>query len=39
MRELHANIRNCPPPLEIDDSGHFLQEWGVPIACAAIQAL
>jgi haloalkane dehalogenase/tRNA(adenine34) deaminase len=39
MRELHANIRNCPPPLEIDDGGHFLQEWGVPIARAAIQAL
>jgi haloalkane dehalogenase len=39
MRELHANIHNCPPPLEIDDGGHFLQEWGVPIARAAIQAL
>src|SRR5258708_20456722 len=26
MRALHANIRNCPPPLEIADRAHFLQE-------------
>jgi len=39
MRDLHADIRNCPPPLEIADGGHFLQEWGVPIARAAIEAL
>lgn len=39
MHALHADIRNCPPPLEIADGGHFLQEWGGPIARAAVQAL
>jgi haloalkane dehalogenase len=39
MRALHANIRNCPPPLEIAGAGHFTQEWGAPIAQAAIKAL
>jgi len=39
MRALHADIRNCPPPLEIADGGHFLQEWGGAIAEAAIGAL
>ena len=38
MRALHAQIRNCPQPLEID-GGHFLQEWGEPIAHAAVAAL
>lgn len=27
MRALHANIRNCPLPMEVADGGHFLQEW------------
>jgi haloalkane dehalogenase/tRNA(adenine34) deaminase len=39
MRALHADIRNCPPPLEIADGGHFLQEWGKEVAEAAIRAL
>ena len=39
MRRLHADIRNCPPPIEIEEGGHFLQEWGVPIARAAVAAL
>ena len=39
MRALHADIRNCPPPLEIAEAGHFTQEWGEPIAQAAIKAL
>jgi haloalkane dehalogenase/tRNA(adenine34) deaminase len=39
MRALHADIRGCPPPLEIADGGHFLQEWGEPIARAAVAAL
>jgi len=39
MRALHANIRNCPPPLEIADGGHFLQEWGKEVAEAATRAL
>jgi haloalkane dehalogenase len=39
MRALHGHIRNCPPPLEIAEGGHFLQEWGEPIARAAVAAL
>ena len=39
MRALHRQIRGCPPPLEIADGGHFLQEWGGPIAEAALKAL
>jgi haloalkane dehalogenase/tRNA(adenine34) deaminase len=39
MRALHADIRNCPPPLEVAEGGHFLQEWGEPIARAAVASL
>ena len=39
MRALHADIRHCPPPLEIADGGHFLQEWGEAIARAAVEEL
>ena len=35
MRALHADIHNCPPPIEIFEGGHFVQEWGEPIAEAA----
>ena len=36
MRVLQKNIRNCPAPMEVADGGHFLQEWGVPVARAAL---
>jgi len=36
MAELRRHIRGCPPPLEIADGGHFVQEWGAPIAKAAL---
>ena len=39
MRLLHRNIRNCPPPLEFADAGHFVQEWGEAVAPAVIAAL
>ena len=39
MHALHRHIRGSPPPLEIADGGHFLQEWGEPIAQAAVAAL
>ena len=29
MRALRATIRNCPPPLELAEAGHFTQEAGV----------
>jgi pimeloyl-ACP methyl ester carboxylesterase len=36
MRSLHGVIRGCPPPLEAPEAGHFVQEWGAPIAAAAL---
>lgn len=37
MRSLHKVIRGCPPPLEVPEAGHFVQEWGGPIAAAALR--
>ena len=37
MQALRAVIRGCPPPLEVPEGGHFVQEWGGPIARAALQ--
>jgi len=39
MRSVAAQIRNCPAPLEVEEGGHFLQEWGDPVARAALQVL
>ena len=36
MQSLHKLIRNCPPPLEVSQAGHFVPEWGAPIAQAAL---
>ena len=36
MNALHRHIRGCPPPMEIAEAGHFVQEWGAPIAAAAL---
>ncbi len=36
MQALRAVIRGCPPPLEVPEGGHFVQEWGAPIAQAAL---
>lgn len=38
MERLRAQIRNCPEPMVIEDAGHFVQEWGEPVARAALQA-
>jgi pimeloyl-ACP methyl ester carboxylesterase len=38
MEALRRTIRNCPEPMFIEDGGHFLQEWGEPIARAALEA-
>lgn len=37
MAALSRTIRGCPPPMEIADGGHFVQEWGAPIARAALR--
>jgi pimeloyl-ACP methyl ester carboxylesterase len=36
MHYLHGIIRNCPPPIEIPEAGHFVQEWGQAIAEKAL---
>jgi pimeloyl-ACP methyl ester carboxylesterase len=36
MAALRQVIRRCPPPLEVPEGGHFVQEWGGPIAHAAL---
>jgi pimeloyl-ACP methyl ester carboxylesterase len=36
MQALRAVIRGCPPALEVAEGGHFVQEWGAPIAQAAL---
>ncbi len=37
MAHLRSFIRNCPPPMEVAEAGHFVQEWGAPIAAAALK--
>jgi haloalkane dehalogenase len=37
MMSLRRLIRGCPPPLEVADGGHFVQEWGGPVAQAALR--
>lgn len=38
MVTLRRLIANCPEPMLIKDAGHFVQEWGEPIAIAALRA-
>src|SRR5262252_6415021 len=38
MQAIRQMIRGCPPPLEVAEGGHFLQEWGEGIARAALSA-
>lgn len=37
MRALRELIRGCPEPMEVAEGGHFVQEWGGPIAEAALR--
>ncbi len=37
MSALRKLIRGCPEPMMIEDGGHFVQEWGEPIARAALK--
>ncbi len=39
MADLRTHIRNCPPPFEVANGGHFVQEWGAPIAATALDTL
>ena len=38
MDHLRAGIKGCPEPMRIEEGGHFVQEWGEPIARAALTA-
>lgn len=38
MQHLRSHIMGCPDPMMIADGGHFVQEWGEPIARAALTA-
>ena len=38
MHELARTIRGCPPPLELPDAGHFVQEHGEAVAEGALAA-
>lgn len=38
MQALRATIRGCPDPLIIAEAGHFVQEWGVEVAEAALSS-
>ncbi|CAA9482149.1 MAG: Haloalkane dehalogenase [uncultured Sphingomonadaceae bacterium] len=38
MRALRENIRNCPEPMLVEEAGHFVQEWGEPVARTALAA-
>ena len=37
MQALQQTVRGCPAPLLVPEGGHFLPEWGAPIAHAALQ--
>jgi pimeloyl-ACP methyl ester carboxylesterase len=37
MEKLRQTIRGCPEPMRIPEAGHFVQEWGQPIAQAALR--
>lgn len=37
MAALRKQIKNCPEPMILESGGHFVQEWGEPIARAALK--
>ncbi len=39
MAHVRTLIRNCPAPFEVAQGGHFLQEWGEPVAREALKVL
>lgn len=38
MASLRDSIKHCPEPMLVEEGGHFVQEWGEPIARAALTA-
>jgi hypothetical protein len=37
MQALRALIRHCPEPMQVEQGGHFLPEWGREIAETAVK--
>jgi tRNA(adenine34) deaminase len=37
MQHLSTLIRGCPPPRQLAQAGHFVPEWGVDVAQAAVR--
>ena len=37
MQSLQQMIRGCPPPVVLEQAGHFVQEHGAPVAEAAVR--
>ncbi len=37
MEDLRGVITGCPPPMLVEEAGHFVQEWGEPIARRALE--
>lgn len=37
MDELRAMIRGCPEPMRLEEAGHFVQEYGEPVARRALE--
>jgi tRNA(adenine34) deaminase len=35
MKSLEQSIRGCAPPIFLSAAGHFVPEWGLPVASAA----
>lgn len=38
MDALQKTIKGCPAPMLLEEAGHFVQEWGEPVAWAALKA-
>jgi len=36
MHTLRSQIRSCPEPMVLSEAGHFVPEWGEPVARAAL---
>ena len=37
MQALRAQIRGCPPPMLLEQAGHFVPEQGAEVAAAAVR--
>lgn len=38
MMHLRKLIRGCPEPMQVEEAGHFVQEWGDQVARAAVKS-